>query len=204
MSGRATRVSWIPALVVGAAAAGTAQMAAGLLLYARDGFVTALTVILCVQAGALGFGLWLAPQDVAPPWTGVRRAWLLLMVTYVGGAVVAGSWELLGGLASTWTSRGLGLALLTALPLYASGLLLGAPALAHRDLRPGPIGALGAALGFGLVGFFGAGLELVASAYVASMTAASAAALLHGGVLEARERALREGETDPPADPGPP
>ena len=191
MTAARSRLAWIPPLLVGAAAAASAELALGLLLYVRGGFVSALTVVLCVQTGALALGLGTAPRDAAPPWPGVRRAWLLLVSAYVGGAVLAASWEALGGLAASWTTRGLGLALLTALPLYASGLLLGAPALVE-DAATGPPALVGALLGFGAVGVAGAGLELAASAYVACMTIVSGAALVHSSLLGARERRWRE------------
>jgi len=188
-----SRIAWLPPLLVGAAAAASAEMALGLLLYVSAGFVPALTLILCVQTGALACGLWMAPRDAAPPWVGVRRAWFLLVLSYVGGAVLAASWEALGGLSSSWATRGLGLGLLTALPLYGSGLLLGAPALSEGvGKATAALAALGAALGFAVVGVLGAGLELAATAYVTSMSAVSIAALIHSGVLGASERRWRE------------
>jgi hypothetical protein len=187
------RVAWLPPLLVGAAAAASAEMALGLLLYVSAGFVPALTLILCVQTGALAFGLWMAPRDAAPPWIGVRRAWFLLVLSYVGGAVLAASWEALGGLSSTWATRGLGLGMLTALPLYGSGLLLGAPALSEGvGKATAALAALGAAIGFAVIGVLGAGLELAATAYVTGMCAISVAALIHGGVLGASEQRWRE------------
>jgi hypothetical protein len=185
--------AWLPPLLVGAAAAASAEMALGLLVYVEARLVPALTTVLCVQTGALAFGLWMAPRDSAPPWGGVRRAWFLLVLAYVGGAVLAASWEAMGGLSSTWATRGLGLALLTALPLYATGLLLGAPALAEGLGRAlGPLAALGAALGFAAMGVLGTGFRLASSTYVTGMTAVSAAALIHTGVLGARERRWRD------------
>lgn len=186
-------VAWLPPLLVGAAAAATAEMALGLLLYVSEGFVPALTVVLCVQTAALAFGLWMAPRDAAPPWPGVRRAWLLLVVSYVGGAVLAASWEALGGLSGSWATRGLGLGLLAALPLYASGLLLGARALSEDSGKgTGALATLGAVIGFAAVGAIGPELDLAASAYVTSMTLVSAAALTHSAVLGARERHWRD------------
>ena len=186
------RFAWLPPLLVGAAAAASAEMSLGLLLYVTTGFLPALTLILCVQTASLAFGLWMAPPDTVPPWSGVRRAWFLLVLSYLGGAVLAASWEALGGLSSTWATRGLGLGLLTVLPLYASGLLLGAPAMREGIGKgTGPLAALGAALGFAVVGALGARLQLAASAYVTGMTAVSAAALIHSGVLGAAERRWR-------------
>ena len=183
----------IPPLLVGGAAAASVEMALGLLLYLRTGLVAALTLVLCVQSGALAVGLWMAPRDSAPPWPGVRRAWILLVLAYVAGAVVAGSWEVFGGLASSWTTRGLGLAFLTALPLYATGLVLGAPALSEGTVGTGPVAVSGATMGFATIGLAGASLDLAASAYVACMMSVAAAALVHNNVLEASARRTRHG-----------
>ena len=193
MSVPTPRIALITPLVVCAAAAATAEMAVGLLLYIRAGFLAALTVILCVQMSALALGLWCAPRDTAPPWRGLRRAWFLLLLTYAAGAVLAASWEVLGGLATTWASRGVGLAFLAALPLYATGLVLGAPALIEGSgTESGAAAAIGAALGFAAVGLGGSGLRLAVSAYVAAMGMIAVGALLHARVLGAHARRWQE------------
>ncbi len=197
MTPKRSLVNSIPPLLVGGAAAAGMETALGLLLYVRTGLVAALTLVLCVQTGALAFGLWMAPRDSAPPWAGVRRAWILLVLAYVAGAVVAGSWEVFGGLASSWTTRGLGLAFLTALPLYATGLVLGAPALSEGTAGTGLAAVSGATVGFAAIGLAGASLDLAASAYVACMMSVAGAALVHNNILEASARARRDG-----AEPG--
>src|SRR5688572_28331362 len=45
LSSIASRFAWLPPATVGAAAAASAEMAVGLLLYAQGGFIGALTVI---------------------------------------------------------------------------------------------------------------------------------------------------------------
>ena len=194
MSAITSGLSWVPAAAVGAAAAVAAEMAIALLLYVGGGFLGSLTLILCVAAVSFALGLWSAPRDTAPPWAGVRRAWFLLMLTYVAGALVAGSWEALGGLGGSWASRGIGLAFLAALPLYATGLVLGAPALPEGDppASAGPPAALGAAWGFALVGLGRSGLRLAAFPYVSGVVVIATGALVHSRLLAARERRWRE------------
>ena len=191
------RLAWLPPAAVGAAAAVSGEMALGLLLYTRGGFLGALTLVLCVQMSALGLGLWSAPRDAAPPWPGVRRAWFLLLLCHAAAAVVAASWEGLGGLAGNWRARGMGLVLLAALPLYATGVVLGAPALSDGDpaVSPGAPAAVGAALGFALVGVGRGAFRIAAFPFVASVVAVSIGALVHSRLLHARELRWHEWAT---------
>lgn len=206
-----SRVAWIPPAAVGAAAAASAEMALGLLTYTGYGFVGAFTLVLCVELLALGFGFWSSPTDAAPPWSGMRRAWLLLLLAHAAAAIVASSWEAVGGLAGTFLSRGLGLAFLGALPLYATGVVLGAPALSVGGgpaSSPRVAAALGAAAGFGLLGAAGVALQLAAFPFVMGGLAVSVGALVHSRLLDARERVWREwaagvgGAPEPQPPPG--
>lgn len=215
MTPLARRLAWLPPAAVGASAAVCAELAVGMLLYVRGGFFAALTLVLCAEAAALAFGLWSAPVDDEPPWSGVRRAWFLLLAALVARAAVAASWEALGGLSGTWLQRGLGLAFLATLPLYAAGAVLGAPALAHGEppVRTGPWAAAGAVGGFALVGVGSSLLRLAPLAYDAGILLVAVAALVHGRLLEERGRrwlearggTVRELEEAPPAplSPGP-
>lgn len=205
MTRRGDRLAWLPPLLAGGAAALAGEMAAGLLLYVRSGLVGALTLVLSIEMAALGLGLWSAPRDGAPPWAGVRRAWLLLLLTYVAAAVVAAGWDVLGGLAGSALTRGAGLAFLAALPLYATGLVLGASGWEGVEgSATGAPAALGAALGFLGGGVIGIRLALVASAYVACVIAVSAGALVHSHVLAERERRWRAWAETATADAAPP
>jgi hypothetical protein len=166
-------------------------MALGLLLYVRGGFLGALTVVLCVEMAALAAGFWSAPRDNAPPWGGVRRAWFLLLMTYVAGAVVATSWEALEGLSASWVSRGIGLAFLGALPMYGTGLVLGVADPGESGHR-GAAAALGAAAGFAVIGLARSSLQLAPFSYVAAVVVVAAGALVQSRVLGARELEWRE------------
>lgn len=160
----------------------------------RGGFLGALTLILSAEACALAFGLWSAPRDTALPWSGMRRAWFLLLLSLVAAALVAASWEGLGGLSSTWLARGLGLACLAALPMYATGAVLGATALSDGKsaVPAGPAAAAGAAVGFALIGMGRGVLEVAALAYVAGVVLVSVGALVHSRLLEERDRTWRD------------
>ena len=199
-------MSWIPPFAVGIAGAAAAEVALGLLLYVPGGFLGALTIILCVEMAALAAGLWSAPREAAPPWSGVRRAWFLLLLTYVAGAVTAAGWEVLGGLASSRLSRGLGLAFLGAFPLYGTGLVLGASGSDDGDwsVRTGVPAVMGAAVGFAMVGLGRGGLRIAPFAYVAGVVVIAVGSLVQSRILAEREDQWREWAEQGTAGDGPP
>ena len=67
----------VPPFLVGVAGAVAFETSAGLLLYLDQGLLPALTLVLTVEVGALGLGLW---SSSIPVGTGaieqVRRRWL--------------------------------------------------------------------------------------------------------------------------------
>lgn len=197
--GSRPRLRWIPAFVVGGSAAAVGELAGGILLYSTEGFVGALTLVLVTELGALALGLATAPR---PGRDGVgveaiRRRWLLMLVFYTAAAVFSGTWSLLGGFAAAPAAQGLGLALLSGLPLYGAGSLLGAMrALEVEAGEPEPSGR-----GWGGVGaaaFAGAACAVLAvglvllprlqapSILLVFLIGLSAAALLHGWLLDER------------------
>ncbi|MBW3535546.1 MAG: hypothetical protein KY453_10080 [Gemmatimonadetes bacterium] len=184
-------LAWLPPLAVGLAAAVAAELSVALLLYTTEGFLEALTVILVVELGALGLGLWSAPTSGGPGWEAMRRRWLLTLVAFTAAAGVAAGWDLAGGLASRPVLRGVGLASLAAFPLYAVGTLLGAMSAIRRDdPAPSPVGApaiLGAAAGAAMVGLLGARTPPI-TAYLGCVALLSGASLVHGRVLDRRTR----------------
>ena len=199
-------MSWVPPFAVGVAGAAAAEVALGLLLYAPGGFLGALTLILCVEMAALAAGLWSAPREVAPTWVGVRRAWFLLLLTYVAGAVTAAGWEVLGGLASSRLSRGLGLAFLGAFPLYGTGLVLGASGSGEGDwsVRIGVPAVIGAAVGFAMVGLGRGGLSIAPFSYVAGVVVVAVGSLVQSRILGERDDQWREWAERGTAGDGPP
>jgi hypothetical protein len=186
-------LAWLPPFLVGIVGVVAAEVAVGLLLYSGAGFLRALTVILVTLLGSLALGLWTAPRSDLrgrdPGLTeAIRRRWLLSLVAFVAAAAAAGAWELLGGLATAAATRGLGLALLAGLPLYAVGTLLGAMERGRIEPDSGvaPFVALG-----GMAGAFLAGVVLLpalipVTALVLCVVLLSGAALLEGQILDRR------------------
>jgi hypothetical protein len=183
-------VTWIPPFVVGLSAAVAGELAVGLLLYATPGFLRALTLILAVLLGSLALGLWTSLPPSEERYTeSLRRRWLLTLISYAGGSAVSGAWSLQRGLSEDMLSRGAGLALLAALPLYASGALLGAmPSRRWPWARRIPVGAsatAGACVGTVLAGYVLISWLLPVSIYAFCLVLLSAGALIHGLILTA-------------------
>ncbi len=200
----------VPAFLAGGALALGMQVAAGLLLYGGPGLLPALTVVVATGSAALGAGLAAGGRRRAepeiPPGVGavvgaslvpgraieeVRRRWLFLLVAFTGAAVFSGGWELFSGFEARALSQGAGLALLVALPLYAGGLLLAAPALARTGGAPGGAGTSPAP-----PAFFGAAFALIllghlffpalspTAVLLLAVVSTSGGALAHGWLLD--------------------
>lgn len=185
------RLAWIPPFLLGFVGATCGELAGGLLLYSGEGLLRALTLLLAVELGALALGLWVGGAETpTDPLERVRRRWLFCLVAFTAAAGFAAAWQMVDGTADSFASRGLGLALLGGLPLYAAGAVLGA----LRQLRGrsdvastsriGAVAALGAA-----AGVLTTGLALIAwlrpvSILLLCVVLVSVAALLHGWILE--------------------
>ena len=177
----------IPPLLVGASAAGAAEMSAGLLLYSAEGFLPALTLILTVETGAFALGLW---SGSAPAGGGtvesLRRQWLFSLVTFAVAAVFSTGMTFLDNLLTGGLGQGLGLAFLGSLPLFALGSLLSGMA-DPSGPSPAKVGlpsVVGVALGFLLTGAFFLPNMAPYTLYLLCLTALSGGALLHGWVLD--------------------
>ncbi len=221
--GARRRLAWIPPFLVGFAAATCAELAGGLLLYSGPGFLRALTLLLGVELGALALGLWVAESGrPGDPMERARRRWLFCLVAFTAASGFAAAWQMIDGASAAFATRGLGLALLGGLPLYASGTVLGALDVVDRGnpdsheapagTRTGtPVGAF-AALGAS-AGVLTTGLVLLASLQPVSIllvcvVLVSAGALLHGWLHEAGEPSstptsttTTTGSTAPPTAP---
>lgn len=191
----------LPPLVLGGVLAVAAELAAGLLLYSGLGFLQALSVILAIEMGALGLGLWVASGISMPGYVdALRRQWLFLLFAFTAAAFYAAGWEILGGLSADPRTQGLGMALLAGLPLFAGGVLLGlllreesglAPP--AGSLFPGPsvLVAFGAGAGFLLAGYFILRNVTPTFVFLGCIILISSSALIHGRILARRARALR-------------
>lgn len=209
MSDRSHALAWLPPFLVGGSAAVAAETCTGLLLYSGGGFLRALTLILATLLGALALGLWSAPD---PGETGMvetlRRQWLIVLVAFTLAAATAGAWSIFGGLSADVLTRSIALALLGAIPLYATGALLGTMA-AHRSglgLRgPGSAAAAGAALGAVGAGLFLVRAVVPVATHIFILVALSGGALVHGRVLDRMVPPSEpEGDEAPPHSSPPP
>ncbi|MCJ7627054.1 MAG: hypothetical protein MUO50_01580, partial [Longimicrobiales bacterium] len=81
MTGNLRLLERFPPLLAGLVAAVALETSAGLLLYSDEGFLPALTLILAIEVGALGLGLWSGPMPVGGGVVElVRRRWLFCLV----------------------------------------------------------------------------------------------------------------------------
>ena len=187
---------WVPPFLVGVVAAVAGELSVGLLLYATSGFLRSLTLVLAILLGSLALGLWTPPAESSRV-EGLRRRWLLALLVFAGAAAVSGAWSARAGLATTAVDRGVGLAFLVGLPLYACGALLGAmtdpnDASATPSLSVAAPAAAGAAGGALLTGFVLVSALVPISIYSLCLLLISGGALVHGRVLslEADRRVL--------------
>lgn len=192
MTGVRAVLGRVPAFLAGAAGAVALETSAGLLLYTDRGLLPALTLVLAVEVGALGLGLWSGHMSLGRGAVEqVRGRWLLVLVTFSLAAAFSMGLGLQHGSASTAMSQGLGLALLGGLPLFSVGSLLGA--MARRDdlgiaavSTVGVPSVLGAAAGFLFAGFVLLPNAVPHTIYLACLVALSGGALLQGWVLDGR------------------
>lgn len=182
--------SLLPSFLVGAALAVVAEVSVGLLLYGGPGFIPALSVILAVVLLALGVGLWMGGSgEGEDPVEIARRRWLLALVSVSAAAVFSGLWEIFQGFGAVALTQGLGLAFLAALPMYAGGLLLaqlGGLGAGGGSPRAGAAALAGAGIGVLLAGHLFFPTLSPTAILLLCLMALSAAALLHGRILDRR------------------
>lgn len=199
MSGRRHPLRWVPPLSVGLCTATAAEVAVALLLYNGPGFMRSLTVVLAIEAGSLGLGIWGVRADRGDPHEALRLRWLFCLGAFLLASVYTASWSLLEALGGSALGQGLGLAFTAALPLYAAGGVLGAMAHAARSEGEGEGGGVGGpALVGASVGFAATGAALPqvltpASLFLVCLVLLSAGGLVYGSVLDARLRVLVRG-----------
>jgi len=212
---RGDRFEWAPPLLVGIACAVAAEVAVLMLLYTGPGFTRSLTTLLATEAGALALGLAVRGPDPEPP-DGLRRRWLFSLFAFLAATVYGTVWTVRPELGAARLHQGIGLAVLAGLPLFACGALVGGLAGERRRAagaeRNGAAGRalpesrgvataafIGAALGFGVTGFFLLRVPMPASLLVASMIALSAGGMLYasGRSGSPRVRVLSRGCAGP-------
>ncbi|NNM05158.1 MAG: hypothetical protein HKO65_08660, partial [Gemmatimonadetes bacterium] len=186
------RLAVVPPLLAGLAAAVALETSTGLLLYNDDGLLPALTLILTIEVGALGFGLLTGPLPVGGGAVEqIRRRWMFCLVTFAVASAAGAGLNVSENLQGTALGQGIGLGFLGALPLFSLGTLLGA--MGHPDdlgrtppNRVGPASVLGATLGFFLAGTVLLPNGAPHTLYLLCLVILSGGALLQGWVLDAR------------------
>lgn len=173
---------------MGASAATAGELTAGLLLYSGGGLLQGLTVVLATELLGLTLGLAasrrLDPGDLGA----LRRRWLLLLASFGAAAAFSAGWSVGDGFDAARSTQILGLGLLGAFPLFATGAVLGALARTEGE-RPHAVStaaALGAAAGVLSTGFVGVPRLQPTSLFLLGVVAVSAAALVHGWLVDRR------------------
>ncbi|MFH1764573.1 MAG: hypothetical protein ABIF09_10315 [Gemmatimonadota bacterium] len=182
-----------PPFLAGLVAAVAMETSAGLLLYSDEGFLPALTLILTIEVGALGLGLWSGPLPVGGGVVEqVRRRWIFCLVAFALAAALSAGLSFMGDFPGSRIGQGVGLGFLGGLPLFSIGSLLGSMSRPDELGRPpfplvGPPSALGGAIGFLLAGSVLLPHAAPYTLYLACMVALSGGALLQGWVLDGRQ-----------------
>ena len=192
MTVRRRGVALLPPLLAGLVAAVAVETSAGLLLYADDGLLPALTTILTIEVGALGLGLGIGSLSRDGTVVDqIRGRWLFCLIAFALAAVLSAGLSFMGDLPGTWLGQGVGLGFLGGLPLFAIGSLLGTMG------RPDDLGrsslplvaapsVLGAAVGFLLAGSILLPNAAPYTLYLSCLVILSGGALLQGRILDGR------------------
>ena len=192
MTKRRRGLGLLPPFLAGLAAAVAVETSAGLLLYTDEGLLPALTVILTLEVGALGLGLWSGPVPVGGGVVEqVRRRWLFCLLVFALAAASSAGLSFVAALPASGVGQGVGLGFLGALPLFSIGSLLGAMSRPDDLGMPSaiPVGApsvLGAAVGFLLAGSILLPNAAPYTLYLFCLVMLSGGALLQGWVLDGR------------------
>ncbi len=192
MTVRRRGVALLPPLLAGFVAAVAVGTSAGLLLYADDGLLPALTTILTIEVGALGLGLGSGSLSRGGAVVEqIRGRWLFCLITFALAAVLSAGLSFMGDLPGTWLGQGVGLGFLGGLPLFSVGSLLGTmsrPDEFGRSSLPlvGAPSVLGAAVGFLLAGSVLLPNAAPYTLYLSCLVILSGGALLQGRVLDGR------------------
>ncbi|MDA0311199.1 MAG: hypothetical protein O2992_03675 [Gemmatimonadetes bacterium] len=192
--------SWLPPLLVGAAAAVATEVAVGILLYTDTGLMRSLSTVLVAAMGAFAIGLWARPAPGPDLVERLRRRWVMCLVAFLGAAIFGTSWTVVRDLGTGAVGQGVGLAVLAALPLYTCGSVLGGleVASANDSVRPragpGVAAALGAALGFAATGMMLPRAPMPSSLLVGCLVLLSFSGMVYGIVIGGRARVLVRAE----------
>lgn len=199
----ARRLVWLPPLFVGTAAAMAVFTSTALLLYQSDGLNRAVGVIAVITALSLGLGLWTGSSEVTRETVpSAARWWVGFLVALVFAAGFSGLWDAFQGFGASRAAQGTGLALMTALPTYFAGGVLGRIGRFTESLFGGSggrimVGAVaGMALGATAVMTVLGRPVLAVTAFLGAAIAASLGARIQGWIFDRVPR-LRLSLDDP-------
>ena len=184
------RLLWVPPLLVSAAAAIAVATSTALLLYDSPGLGQAISVIGSITAFSLGMGLWTGSQDQGDEVPSAARWWVGLLVALVLAAGFSGLWDAFQGFGASPAAQGAGLALMTALPTYFAGGVLGRLGAFSEMVAPGlrlrVLLGIAAGLALGAVAVLGAlGRPILAvTAFLGAAIAASLGARIQGWIFD--------------------
>ncbi|NNF28799.1 MAG: hypothetical protein HKN73_16360 [Gemmatimonadetes bacterium] len=184
------RLLWLPPLLVSAAAAIAVSTSTALLLYDSPGLGRAIAVIGTITALSLGMGLWTGTQEEGEEVPSAARWWVGLLVALVVAAGFSGLWDAFQGFGASPAAQGTGLALMTALPTYFAGGVLGRLGAFSEVVAPGlrvrVLLGVGAGLALGAIAVLSAlGRPILAvSAFLGAAIAASLGARIQGWIFD--------------------
>lgn len=182
---------WLPPLLVGAAVSASVATSTALLLYEGEGMARAVLAIAGVTVLSLALGFWTGttdPEQEQVP--SAARWWVGLLVALVFAAGFSGVWDAFQGFGASRAAQGTGLALMTALPTYFGGGVLGRIGSFSTTFARGLKGrvAIGAGLGIALgtaVVISALGRPLLAvTAFLGAAIAASLGARIQGWIFD--------------------
>lgn len=187
----------LPPFLVGMVVAVGMETSGALLLYVGAGLLSALSVVVAVDVASLGAGLGVGWGAASAGLGMLRRRWLAALLAYAMAAILSAGWLVSREFGTTAFGRALGLGLLAAWPLYATGTLLAGLALqrfpnphAGNEGRAVAVSACaGATLGFLLAGLVLIPQVAPPSIFLGCVVALSGGALLFGS---ARQTAAAE------------
>ncbi len=188
-----------PAFVAGFAAGASGTVAVALLLYAGEGLLRSLTLIVAVELGAFGVGLGMngSPREWSNAVESLRRRWLSALIAFLAAAGFALAWTFSTGFGASPKTQALGLALLAGLPLYAAGRLvrgISTVRMMAGVTGDGALASLGAAAGVLATGMGALSGVGVPSFALFLLVILSGTALLQGWVLKPLEESVAAAE----------
>lgn len=134
------RNALLAAFILGATLGMATEAGAALLLYTGHGFLGTAGFLIALALAGLSLGIWVGPEGAVP-----CRRWMMLIVVYLGAAILAFLWSSTASLRQSSLGGALAAFFLLAEPAYATGAVFQTFARRHDDT--GAAAFLGGACG---------------------------------------------------------